>query len=237
MKEGQTKAKHTIWCPGCCLHSIFKQNARALGELKLFRDKTIAVSGIGCSGRAAGYFNMDSVHGLHGRAVPLAEGIKLAEPELNVFVFSGDGDLAGIGLNHLIHAARRNTNIKVICINNTVYGMTGGQMAPTIKKGQFSITCPHGSPYEPLDIQKILSGMGIFYARTTAYHLEHLKECIKEAFRHEGFAFVEVIGYCITNDGIRRGYKGGYEMLMELKDYKIVAGKNELGLKEIGVVK
>ncbi len=135
----------TTWCPGCAIGTIFKQTAFALAEIGLAAEEMTVVSGIGCSGRAAGYFNVDSVHVTHGRALPVAEGIKRANPKLKVIVFSGDGDLVGIGGNHLLHAARRDVDLAVICVNNAIYGMTGGQMAPTTPTGEKTLTSPHGS--------------------------------------------------------------------------------------------
>jgi 2-oxoglutarate ferredoxin oxidoreductase subunit beta len=125
----------STWCPGCAIGTVFKQLAYTLEKMDVPREELVVVSGIGCSGRTAGYFNVDSVHSTHGRAIAVAEGIKLANPKLKVIVFSGDGDLVGIGGNHFLHAARRNTDLTVICINNAIYGMTGGQMAPTTPVG------------------------------------------------------------------------------------------------------
>src|SRR4030042_4445348 len=124
-----------IWCPGCGLGTILGATLRAINKSGLDLDKTIMVSGIGCTGRAAGYVKLDSFHVTHGRALPFATGLKFANPDLKVVVFSGDGDLAAIGGNHLIHAARRNVDMTVICVNNFNYGMTGGQMGPTTPLG------------------------------------------------------------------------------------------------------
>ncbi|MFH1637832.1 MAG: thiamine pyrophosphate-dependent enzyme, partial [Candidatus Woesearchaeota archaeon] len=146
----------TVWCPGCGLGILLTQVAKAFEELGLDYTNTAVVSGIGCTGRFAGYLNMDTVHSLHGRAIPLAEGIKRANENLNVFVISGDGDLTGIGGNHLLHASRRNVNITVICVDNGIYGMTGGQLAPTTEKGMATATSPYGSPYEPINLQGII---------------------------------------------------------------------------------
>ena len=120
-----------IWCPGCGIGTTVNCFTRALIESKADLTNLVVVSGIGCTGRVAGYLNLDSFHTTHGRAIPFATGLKLANPKLNVVVYSGDGDLSAIGGNHLIHAARRNINLKVICVNNLIYGMTGGQTAPT----------------------------------------------------------------------------------------------------------
>lgn len=228
----------TTWCGGCAIGIIFKQVTFSLERMNLPREKLTVVSGIGCSGRAAGYFNIDSVHVTHGRALPVAEGIKRGKPQLNVLVFSGDGDLVGIGGNHLIHTARRNVDLTVICVNNQTYGMTGGQMAPTTGKGIKTLTSPHGNRYSPINIQGLITANeSYFYARSSAYHINHLQKAIREAFAWPGFAFIEVVAYCIENFGRRMGYRYGYEMLLKIKEiYKInhsprgLLKDNELGI-------
>jgi len=190
------KGANVIWCKGCGLYSVFNSVNKILAKEK----NVFAVSGIGCSGRAAGYFDFDSVNTLHGRAIPIAEGLKRANKKLNVFVMSGDGDLLGIGLNHLIHCARRNTDITVICMNNHIYGMTGGQASPTTGKGVITKTSPNGNEFEPINAQGILmSNKKYFYARTNPYNPKHLHSCLEKAFAHKGFSFVEVSGVCHTN--------------------------------------
>jgi len=230
----------TTWCPGCAIGTVFKQTTFALADMGIAQDRLVVVSGIGCSGRAAGYFNVDSVHVTHGRALPVAEGISRANPELKVLVFSGDGDLVGIGGNHLLHASRRDANLAVICINNSIYGMTGGQMAPTTPSGAKTLTSPHGTPYAPLNVQGIItSNRRHWYARTSSFHLVHLQKAIREAVERPGFAFIEVMAFCIENFGRRLGYKSGHEMLAKLKqDYKLNPSPTGL-LKdnELGVVK
>ncbi|HSA95102.1 MAG TPA: thiamine pyrophosphate-dependent enzyme [Acidobacteriota bacterium] len=230
----------TNWCPGCAIGTIFKQTAFALADLGLAREEMTVVSGIGCSGRAAGYFDVDSAHVTHGRAIPVAEGIKRANPGLKVIVFSGDGDLVGIGGNHLLHASRRDAALTVICVNNGIYGMTGGQMAPTTPLGEKTLTSPHGTAYAPINIQGIVtSNQRHWYARASAFHIAHLQRVIREAVEWPGFAFVEVMGFCIENFGRRLGFKSGHEMLTVLKkDYKVRPGtEGPLGDRELGVVK
>lgn len=215
----------TTWCPGCAIGIVFKQLTFTLEKMTIPREELVVVSGIGCSGRAAGYFNTDSVHGTHGRAISIAEGIKRGNQKLKVIVFSGDGDLIGIGGNHLLHASRRDIDLTVICINNEIYGMTGGQMAPTTKTGTKTLTSVFGNKYNPVNIQGIISSnKRFFYAKSSAYHLNHLKRSIKEAIEWNGFAFVDVVSYCIENLGRRLGFKNAYEMLFKLKeDFKINA--------------
>jgi len=230
----------TTWCPGCSIGTIFKQTAFALADIGLAAEDLTVVSGIGCSGRAAGYFDVDSVHATHGRAIPVAEGIKRANPRLNVIVFSGDGDIVGIGGNHLLHASRRDVGLTVICVNNGIYGMTGGQMAPTTPVGEKTLTSPHGAAYAPLNIQGIVtSNRRHWYARASTFHVAHLQRVVREAIEWPGFAFVEVMGFCIENFGRRLGFKSGHEMLTVLKkDYKLRPGvEGLLGDHELGVVK
>ena len=141
-----------IWCPGCGIGTSLNCFCRALTESELDLDKVAIVSGIGCTGRTAGYLNLDSFHTTHGRAIPFATGLKLANPELNVVVYSGDGDLFAIGGNHFFHAARRNMDLLVVCVNNFTYGMTGGQVAPTTPTGPTQTTMPYGNFEVPFNL-------------------------------------------------------------------------------------
>jgi 2-oxoglutarate ferredoxin oxidoreductase subunit beta len=166
--------------------------------------KTVMVSGIGCSGRGAGYVKLDSYHTTHGRAIPFATGMKLANPELNVVVFSGDGDLFAIGGNHFIHAARRNIDIKVVCVNNLNYGMTGGQVAATTPFGSKTTTTPVGNPEAPFNLPLLAYAAGATYvARWTILHTRDLTESIEEILQKRGFSFVEVLSPCPVNYGRR----------------------------------
>ena len=146
-----------VWCPGCGIGTVVKCFSTALERTGADLDKTSVVSGIGCSGRAAGYLKLDGFHATHGRAIPFATGLKLGRPELLVTVFSGDGDLSGIGGNHFIHAARRNMDLLVILINNFIYGMTGGQNAPTTPLTAKSSTMPFGNFEPPFNIPHLAS--------------------------------------------------------------------------------
>jgi 2-oxoglutarate ferredoxin oxidoreductase subunit beta len=229
----------TTWCPGCGIGIIFKQLTFTLEKLAIPKKDLVLVSGIGCSGRAAGYYSGDSVHGTHGRAVTLAEGIKRGNKKLKVIVFSGDGDLVGIGGNHLLHSSRRNIDLTVICVNNGIYGMTGGQMAPTTDKGVKTLTSFFGNKYNPINIQGIItSNDPCFYGRSTAFHLFHLQKTIKNAIQWEGFAFVDAISFCIENYGRRIGFKNSHEMLFEIKKKYKVASKPEgfLNENELGII-
>ena len=188
-----------IWCPGCGIGTTVNCFARALVESKANLDKVAVVSGIGCSGRVAGYVKLDSFHTTHGRAIPFATGMKLANPELQVIVYSGDGDLTAIGGNHLIHAARRNVDIKVICVNNLIYAMTGGQNAPTTPLGAISTTMPYGS-YEPsFNLPSLLDAAGASYvARWTTFHVKQVARSMAEVLKKPGFCFIEILSPCPT---------------------------------------
>ncbi|MFH1063654.1 MAG: thiamine pyrophosphate-dependent enzyme [Candidatus Woesearchaeota archaeon] len=227
----------TSWCAGCGAGLVLKTVAQAFEKMGLTKSNTAVVSGIGCTGRGAGYFALDSVHGLHGRAIPLAEGMKLSNPELNISVFSGDGDLLSIGGNHLIHACRRDTDITVICVNNNIYGMTGGQKAPTTPRGTITLTSPEGATETPINAQALVRAHGNFYARTTVTHIEHMNKCILEAIKHKGFSFVEIISPCTSNYGRRLGYKTPYDMMINYKErYKIVSDVDHLSEGELGIL-
>ncbi len=188
-----------IWCPGCGIGSVVTCFAEATKRSKLDHDKLAVVSGIGCSGRVAGYVNFDSLHTTHGRAIPVATGLKLANPDLKVVVISGDGDLTGIGGNHFIHAARRNMDIVVICINNFTYGMTGGQVTPTTPTSANASTTPYGNYEYPFSLPFLADAAGATYvARWTSLHSRNITQSIEEAFQKRGFSFIEVITPCTT---------------------------------------
>ena len=189
-----------LWCPGCGNGIILGAFLRAFHESGLDRDKTVIVSGIGCSGRATQYLNFDTVHTTHGRALAFATGIKLAKPELNVVVMMGDGDALAIGGNHLIHAARRNIDLTTIIFNNSVYGMTGGQASPTTPEGRFTATTPYGNLESPFDVVELVLAAGATYvARWTTYHTRQLQKAIKVGLLHKGFSVIEVITGCPTH--------------------------------------
>jgi 2-oxoglutarate ferredoxin oxidoreductase subunit beta len=186
-------------------------------------DKFVFCSGIGCSSWIPSpHFMADSVHTLHGRSIPVATGIKLLRPDLNVVVFGGDGDIVGIGLSHFIHAARRNLDILVIMVNNMVYGMTGGQVAPTTPFETKTTTTPYGSFEHPLDAVKLAVAAGAHYvSRWTTAHPNELKDSIKKALKMHGFRFVEAVSQCPTAFGRRVGLKDAGEMLKWFKENAI----------------
>ncbi len=186
-----------IWCPGCGLGPIMACYGQAILDSGLPRDQHVVVSGIGCTGRVPGYVNIDSYHTTHGRSIPFATGIKIANSELEVTVVSGDGDLFAIGGNHFLHAARRNVGINVIAVNNFNYGMTGGQGGPTTPMGARTSTTPYGCFEGPLNTPWLAYALGAeFVARWTALHVRQLKNAISRAMEKKGFTFVEVLAPC-----------------------------------------
>lgn len=211
-----------IWCPGCGIGTAFSSCLIAMRESGIDLEKTVMVSGIGCSGRGAGYVNLDSYHTTHGRAIPFATGMKLANPELNVVVFSGDGDLFAIGGNHFIHAARRNVDLTVICVNNFTYGMTGGQVAATTPLKAKTTTTPVGNPDTPFNLPLLAYASGATYvARWTILHTRDLTESIEEALLNRGFSFIEVLSPCPVNYG-RRNKENGIDSLKIYQERTII---------------
>ncbi len=197
-----------IWCPGCGIGTAFSACLMAIQSSGVDLVKTVMVSGIGCSGRGAGYTRLDSYHTTHGRAIPFATGMKLANPELNVVVFSGDGDLFTIGGNHFIHAARRNMDMTVVCVNNFTYGMTGGQASATTPCLAKTTTTPAGNPDPPFNLPLLAYASGATYiARWTILHTRDLTKSIEEAIRRRGFSFIEVLAPCPTGYGRRNKEK------------------------------
>ena len=239
-----------IWCPGCGNGVIMHDVATALDELihdpeaNINRDDVVIVSGIGCSSRAAGYLDFNSIHTTHGRAIAFAAGIKFANPRLHVIVLTGDGDCSAIGGNHLIHAARRNLGLTVIAFNNDIYGMTGGQYSPTTPNGDKATTAPYGNVDRPFDIANLASGAGAsFSARGDVYHARETIDIIKQAILHKGFSLVDVYSICPTYYG-RKNKKGdAVEMLNWQKDnliptarYYNMSEEDRAGKKMIGIL-
>lgn len=214
----------TAFCPGCGCGTVINCFLKAVLELGYTDLKGFAFcSGIGCSAWIPSpYFNADSFHSLHGRAIPVAMGIKLVKPGLKVVVFGGDGDIAGIGVGHLVHAARRNVELVVIMVNNFVYGMTGGQVSPTTPLASYTTTTPYGNIEPPMDVANLVKAAGApFVARWTTYHVYPLKESIKTALQKRCFAFIEAVSQCPTQYGRRMGFKSASEMLKWFRDNSI----------------
>jgi 2-oxoglutarate ferredoxin oxidoreductase subunit beta len=190
-----------IFCPGCGDGTVLNVFLRAVEEMGIFHDLAL-VGGIGCSGWLPTYLQSDVLHVLHGRAIPFACGLKLTDPRRKVVVFTGDGDCVGIGGNHFIHGARRNIDITVIMINNGIYGMTGGQVAPTTPLHARTQTSPYGNLEFPFDVGELARSAGATYvARWTAAHPIQLLQAIKEGVDHKGFSFIEVMAQCPTQAG------------------------------------
>ena len=203
-----------IWCPTCGIGTCVNAFVEAVRGSGIPEERFAIVSGIGCTGRVAGYLKLDSFHTTHGRAIPFATGLHLANPGLKVVVFSGDGDLVAIGGNHLIHAARRNLDLTVICVNNFIYGMTGGQLAPTTPLGARTTTTPQGSTETPFNVPHLVASCGASYvARWTALHVRRLTQAMIEAMQKRGFAFIEVIAPCSTLYARKNRLGTGYDLM------------------------
>ena len=229
----------TIWCPGCGIGTIMMMLAMVLDEMKLDERNTVIVTGIGCTGRMGGYLKHEAVYTLHGRTLPVAEAIKTVRPEMNVIVVAGDGDTASIGGNHLLHTIRRNAPLTVLCNNNEIYGLTGGQTGPTTPTGTKTLSSPGGNPNTPVNLQGIVrSSPQALYAKTTVYHQLHMRNVIREAIEWPGFAFVDITSQCIENNGRRIGFASANEMLtFYRKTYKRAPkDATQLNAFEIGVV-
>ncbi|MGC8649926.1 MAG: 2-oxoacid:ferredoxin oxidoreductase subunit beta [Hydrogenobaculum sp.] len=187
------------WCPGCGDFGVISAITKALAELKIKPENVVSVSGIGCSSRAPLFLKNYSMHVLHGRAIPTAIGVKLANPDLTVLVEAGDGDLFSIGSGHNPHAARRNIDITVLCMDNQVYGLTKNQISPTSREGLYGSLTPFGSIDKPVNpISYMLTFGATFVAQTYAGNLKHMSEIIKKAISHKGFSFVNIISPCPT---------------------------------------
>ena len=198
-----------FFCSGCGAAQVLNFFVRAADEIKLDFDSLVAIGGVGCAARIPIYLNAEVLHGVHGRTLPWATGIKLHNPALNVVIFAGDGDAAAIGGNHLIQAARRNLDVTMIVINNLNFGMTGGQAAPTTPQNVKSTTTPYGNREKPFDICRLsLAAGATFVSRwSTATGIQAIK-AIKRALQHQGFSLVEVVCQCPTNFG-RRAISSG----------------------------
>ncbi|CUH94003.1 2-oxoglutarate synthase subunit KorB [Propionispora sp. 2/2-37] len=213
-----------IWCPGCGNGTLLAAILRAIDKLQLNQQKTVIVSGIGCSSRASGYMNFNTVHTAHGRALTFATGIKLADPELNVILITGDGDCTAIGGNHFIHAARRNIDITTIVFNNSIYGMTGGQFSPLTPKNSKATTAPFGHIERSFDIAQLAIGAGATYvARGTAYHAAMLTDLIVKGIENKGFSVIDGITQCPIGFGRKNKMGTAAAMLAWQRDHAVMA--------------
>jgi len=200
-------AKKTVFAPhlvpGCGIGTILRQVIEQFTKLGWRNDEVVFVTGIGCTGRASGYVNAQTLHTIHGRALPTATGIKMARPDMHVVAMLGDGDGVGIGGNHFIHAAKRNIGITAIVVNNRIYGMTGGQVSPTTPSGAKSSTTPYGNVEPAMDVSKLALGAGAtFVARAHTANPVYLGQLIRRALEHDGFSVLEVLSQCPTYLGV-----------------------------------
>jgi len=233
-----------VFCPGCGIGIFLGSLIRAVDSCGLKKDEVVLVTGIGCTGRLAVYVDFNTLHTTHGRALAFATGIKLAKPNLKVIVVMGDGDAIAIGGNHFIHAARRNVDLKAVVVNNSVYGMTGGQYSPTTPYGAKTTTSPISHIERPFRISELAIVCGAsFVARSTVYHVKLLDDLLKRSFLKKGFSLVEVISHCPTQYGRMNKMGSPVGMLIWQKEHAFPVEKekemNEEELKDkfpIGVL-
>jgi 2-oxoglutarate ferredoxin oxidoreductase subunit beta len=218
-KYTRSHVTRTTTCPGCGIGTVSQAILRAIDELALDMDDFVFVSGIGCSAWIPSpFYAADTLHTTHGRPIAFATGVKLGLPGKNVMVVSGDGDLTAIGGNHLIHAARRNLDLTVVLLNNGIYGMTGGQTAPTTPRGVTTITSPYGTVEHTFDIAPMVTAAGASYvARWTTYHPRQMTRSIKKAIQKKGFALIEAVSQCPVQYGKASKMGGAIDMLKYFK--------------------
>jgi len=215
----QTKKFPNVWCSGCGIGIVMGALIRAIDRMGLAKDDVAVVSGIGCAGRMPVYLDFNTMHTTHGRALAFATGLKLAQPKLKVIVVMGDGDALAIGGNHFIHSARRNIDLTAIVVNNSIYGMTGGQSSPTTPLSSRATTAPYGNVEPPFPVSELAIAAGAtFVARSTVYHSVELDRYIERAIRKNGFSLVEAVSYCHTTFGRINKLGTAVEMMRRLKD-------------------
>lgn len=212
-----------IWCPGCGNGIVTGAIVKAIDKLALEKDSIAVISGIGCSSRASGYLDFNTVHSAHGRALPVATGVKLADPSLNVIVVTGDGDATAIGGNHLIHAARRNIDMTVVLYNNSIYGMTGGQYSPMTPYGSKATTAPYATIEHDFDITELAKAAGAtFVARATTFHTQVLIDLIAKGIQHKGFSIIEAVSACPISFGRQNKLGGPADMMKWQRDHAVM---------------
>lgn len=220
-----------VWCPGCGIGIVLNAFIRALLSSEIDLEKVSFCCGIGCTSRASGYTKLDSFHVTHGRAVPFATGLKLANPQSKTVVIAGDGDTISIGGNHFIHAARRNIDLLMICVNNFNYGMTGGQVTPTTTMNSAATTAPYGNFEKPFNLPFLADACGAVYvARWTTFHVRQIQISIQEALKKKGFSFIEVFAPCPELFLRRNKYGTAVEEMKFFKTNSVI--KNGAGTKE-----
>ena len=211
-----------VWCPGCGIGIMLGALIRAIDRVGYEKDEIVLVSGIGCSGRLPVYVDFNTLHTTHGRALTFATGVKLAKPSLKVIVIMGDGDAVAIGGNHFIHSARRNIDVTSIILNNSVYGMTGGQYSPTTPYGMRSSTTVYSNIEQSFKISELAVTAGaVFVGRGTVYHAKLLDSLIEKAILKEGFSVVEVIAHCHTQYGRQNRLGTAVEMMEWQRDHAV----------------
>ncbi len=228
------------WCPSCGDYSILAQTQRILPELGIPKENVVFISGIGCSSRFPYYMNTYGFHTIHGRAPTIASGVKMANPDLSVWVITGDGDALSIGGNHFIHLMRRNFDINVLLFNNRIYGLTKGQYSPTSERGTKSSSTPLGSlsldtPFNPISLA--LASGATFVARSVDIHLDHLRPMLKAAFEHKGTSFIEIYQNChIFNDDTfilqrEKEHKTDHTVLLEHGEPLVFGTERDKGIR------
>src|SRR5579872_66165 len=230
------------WCPGCGDYSILAQVQKIMPELGVPKEKIVFISGIGCSSRFPYYMNTFGFHTIHGRAPAIASGVKITNPDLQVWVVTGDGDALSIGGNHFIHALRRNVDIKILLFNNRIYGLTKGQYSPTSELGKLNKSAPFGTVDQPINpITLALASEATFVARSVDVYPKHLMEVMKKAAEHKGSAFIEILQNCnIFNDlafehFVEREARNKYNVTLEHGKPLIFGDKQELGIRLNGL--
>jgi len=211
-----------VWCAGCGIGIVLAAIIRAVDRMGLDKDNVAMVSGIGCSGRMSVYVDFNTMHTTHGRALAFATGLKMARPDMHILVVMGDGDALAIGGNHFIHSARRNIGLTAIVINNSIYGMTGGQYSPATPPGVIAATAPFGTieqPFSPCDLAAAAGAS--FVARSTVFHAGELDQLIEQGMRKQGFALIEAVSYCHTTYGRMNRIGSAVDMMRALKENSI----------------
>jgi 2-oxoglutarate/2-oxoacid ferredoxin oxidoreductase subunit beta len=209
----------TIWCSGCGIGIVMGSLIRAIESLGLENDQVALVAGIGCTARMPVYMDYNTLHTTHGRAIAFATGLKIARPDMKVIAIMGDGDALAIGGNHLIHAARRNIGITALVVNNSIYGMTGGQYSPTTPLDMRATTAPYGNVEPPFPLCELAVAAGATYvARSTVYHVLELDKYLAQAISNDGFSLVEAVSYCHTTIGRINKLGSAADMMRALKD-------------------
>ena len=218
-----------IWCPGCGHGIVMGNMIRAIEQVGLEKNGVVVVSGIGCSSRMSGYLDFHTLHTLHGRALAFAAGVKMGRPELTVLVPMGDGDAIAIGGNHFIHSARRNMDLTAIILNNSIYGMTGGQFSPMTPFGMRATTAPSGTISPAFDLVELAKGAGAsFVARTTTYHAKEMIRTLAKAIKHKGFSVVEILSQCPTYFGRKNKAGSAVDMMNRFKEETALMGSKKM---------